>query len=981
MNPLTILLRLLAALSMAAALLAQPASARGLRDYLHTVWTPQNGMAQTTDGWLWLGSSDGLVRFDGVNFEAYAPPGHPELAHMRVVEMHAADNGDLYVSYFPSEVVILRRDGSVDRLPAPAEHRRIPPLAMVVDHDGSLWTIGHGIRHFSKEKWTTVEDGAAWIEDDFYSMLLDQEGRLWAAAPTGIWLLDRGRGRFNKVSDQRGGLATTPGGEVWLLGAGGSRSQRLARAGSNKARPARAGAVVSRLAGQFSADGTLWSLACPDLACLVHDVSDRPAGVVPASEADERVAGADGAAGQEYVGILEDREGNIWIHAQNGLNQFRPKRFLVPAPSLDLTNYFYSAAADGADNVWIAERKSGRLWRLGPDGVPVVVPGKPVHMLASGRDGSLLKANTRSITRVLGDAIETIPLPPGPDGKPVDRELFGLLDDGKRIWTAAADIGAIAWSDGAWRAGADLGLPKGIYFSQAAGPGQLWLVLYTGELLFHDGVTRARYATAPVGTVTGIFPGRQLVVAGSDGLAVLKDGRLQRLGAADPDALRGISGIAVTADDRWLNGVGGVVRVRASDWQQALEYPDRLLRHELFGASDGYPGRASIVWRSPTAISADGRRIWFVGTGGIVGLDSADLRRNGAPPRPVVLDVSTDGTRFDVSGHLQLPPGSQNFRVRFTAPSLRHPERTRFEFRLDGVDNGWRDAGHLRTTSYTNVGPGSYVFRVRAFNEDGVASKQDAAVGIDIEPTLVQSLPFKLALAACLATLLVMLYRLRVRYLTRRIVERLEIKTGERERIARTLHDTFLQTVYVLLLRLRKFAARLPDKDGARQELQAILDETRMVLDAGRDQVHELRVDPRTLEENLQDCAASLRTLHPGVDFALRSDGVAAGADQAVVDEAGAIACEALRNAFTHARARHIAATIRHGRRELRVMVEDDGQGIDPEVIEAGRRDGHWGLVGMRERALRIGARLELRDHDGRGTVMVLTVPLTKGSA
>src|SRR5690606_25880485 len=148
---------------------------------------------------------------------------------------------------------------------------------------------------------------------------------------------------------------------------------------------------------------------------------------------------------------------------------------------------------------------------------------------------------------------------------------------------------------------------------------------------------------------------------------------------------------------------------------------------------------------------------------------------------------------------------------------------------------------------------------------------------------------------------------------TRRIVERLEIKTGERERIARTLHDTFLQTVYLLLLRLRKFAARLPDKDGARQELQAILDQARMVIDAGRDQVHELRVDPRTLEETLQDCAASLRTLHPGVDFALRSDGVAAGADQAVVDEAGAIACEALRNAFTHARARHIAATVRHG--------------------------------------------------------------------
>ncbi len=122
-----------------------------------------------------------------------------------------------------------------------------------------------------------------------------------------------------------------------------------------------------------------------------------------------------------------------------------------------------------------------------------------------------------------------------------------------------------------------------------------------------------------------------------------------------------------------------------------------------------------------------------------------------------MLDVSTDQTRFDAAGDLRLPPGSQSFRVRFTAPLLRQPERTRFEFRLDGVDAGWRDAGNRRTTSYTNVAPGDYVFRVRAFNEDGVPSERDATVRMTVEPTLVQTLPFKLAVAAALAALLVML--------------------------------------------------------------------------------------------------------------------------------------------------------------------------------------------------------------------------------
>lgn len=792
-----------------------------------------------------------------------------------------------------------------------------------------------------------------------------------------------GKGRFEKISAMRGGLAIRPNGDVWLLGAYGGSSQRLAEAGATKARPARIGAVVSRFAGQFSADGTLWALACPDRICLVHDMARHPTALHAQRDADERIPSDEGAAGQENLGILEDREGNLWVHANNGLNQFRPKRFLLPSPGLNLTDHFYSMATDGAGQVWVAERISGKLWRLAPDGVQHAEPGAPVHMLARGRDGALLKADRRSIVRVRGDTAQTIPLPPGPDGKPLDRQLFGLLDDGKRIWTAAADTGSIAWSDGAWRSRAQLGLPERVYLVEAGGPGQLWLVIGNGELVHYDDGKLARYDARLVGMATGIFPGKRLVVGGSDGLAVLKDGKLQPLAAAGPDsdALRAISGIAVTADgDRWLNGVSGVVRVRAADWQRALDNPAAPLRYELFGVADGYPGRASILWRAPTAHSGDGRHVWFISSRGIVGLDSADLRRNPAPPHPVVLDISTDDARFAATKGLRLPPGSHSFRIRYTAPTLRQPERTRFEFRLDGVDAGWRDAGNRRTTSYTNVAPGDYVFRVRAFNEDGLQSKEEAAVRMTVEPTLVQTLPFKLALAAAIIALLALLYRLRVGYLTRRITERMDIKTAERERIARILHDSFLQSIYVLMLRLRKFTAKLPEQDGTRQELQAILDDARKVIDEGRDEVHELRA-VRTVEEIVRDCVEGLRLLHPQVDVELRADGAPPELDQRLVDEAGAIACEALRNAFMHAQARRIVVTIAHGRHALSVLVEDDGRGIEREVVDAGRRDGHWGLVGMRERAARIGARLDLRSDAGNGTAVKLSVPLPRMAA
>ncbi|MDY0976183.1 triple tyrosine motif-containing protein [Massilia sp. CFBP9012] len=984
------LLRLLPACMVALALFCTPAGARGLKDYQRIAWTQEQGapsnimsMAQTTDGWLWVGSDDGLFRFDGVSFEPYLPPGPRGSAHARVVDLHAADNGDLYVSFFPNDVAVIGRDGSFTLLPSPDEFRKQPPGVLVLDHDGSLWTIGHGIRRFANGRWTTVENDPAWVSGDLYSMLLDQDGRLWAAAQSGTWLLDRARGRFDKVSDQGGGLALSPDGAPWVIGRHGGPAVRLAGSLSGKPRPARAGAVVSRVAGQFAADGTLWALGCPDTACLVHDVARHPGAVDPRRAADERIASDDGAQGKEFPIILEDRERNIWINANGTLHQFRPKRFLVPAPKLDLTDYFYSLAATGDRQFWVAETVSGTLWRLGPDGAPVAEPGEPVRMLASGRDGALLKADKHKITRVRGDSAEIIPLPPGRDGKPVDRQLFGMLDDGKRLWTSSLDTGPIAWTDGKWQTGAQLGLPIRIYFLQADGPGQLWLVHLDDTLVHYDNGKLTPHGKPPVGTVTGIFPGTQLVIGGAEGLAVLRDGKFHLLSSSDPDALRGVSGIAVTANgDRWLNGVRGVVHVRAADWQRALERPGALLRHELFGASDGYPGRSSVMWRVPSAFSPDGRHVWFLGTRGIVGLDSADLHRNAAPPTPVVLDLSTETQRFAAAADLRLPPGSQDFRVRFTAPSLRQPERIRFEYRLDGFDAAWRDGGNRRTTSYTNVAPGDYVLRVRAFNEDGVASRQDATLPITIEPTLAQSLAFRVALALLLLALLVLLYRLRVRHLGRRILERAEIKLSERERIARTLHDSFLQSLYLLILRLRKIEARLPEHETARHELRTVLGEAQGVMDEGREQVHELRARTgRTLADTVRECASGLQVIHPEVRFALHEQAALAELDQALIDEAGAIACEALRNAFTHAQARNIAVQTAVGKRELVLTVSDDGRGMAPAVLAAGLRDGHWGMVGMHERAARIGARLDIRSDAASGTIVTLAIPLDRRTA
>jgi signal transduction histidine kinase/ligand-binding sensor domain-containing protein len=936
-----------------------------LLDYSHTQWTGAEGapsgigsMAQTTDGWLWLGTADGLYRFDGVRFERYTLPPQQGLNRDRINLVRAAPNGDLYITYHAEGMSVLHPDGRVEAVNAPQSIRNsVGEIA--IDSDGSMWVVAGNIQHFKDGKWQVVDDSEEWRTSRGISMLLDSRGGLWAGSDHGAWRLDRNTGRFIKMADGGGQLLMAPDGGLWQVRAADDVRVLAAPSGS---RPASYPYGESTFGGMFDREGTLWLLNCSALACRVRPDGNGAVG---------RVGDVHRLSGRETQTILEDREGNIWIATENGIDRFRRNR--LRQSGLPGAGVKYSLATDGRGKMWAADIISGSLWRLAAGSAPQLAQPAPVTLVANGRQGAVLVGDQHSIEVQRPDGKQVIPLPPGADGKPRDYHMVGILDDGKVLWTATLETGLIGWRDGKWLPHSAFNLPAKIFQSGPAGVGQLWLATGDGTLVFYDNDKLSTYDIHALGMAASVFLNGEPFVSGTGGSGVFKHGKLTMLSAANPDVLRNISGLAKTADgDRWLNGSAGLLHVRAADWQRILDDPTQPLRYELLGALDGYPGRAAIETRWPSLMSPDGRHLWLLATGGVMQVDTAQLHRNYAVPLPVLVAVEADDRVYPASRAVLLPPGSERFRIDYTAPLLRAPEGARFQYWLEGVDPHWQDAGARRSAFYTNVGAGAYVFHLRVINEDGVASTQDVAMRVVVAPTLTQSLWFRIACGLALAALLYLLYHYRVRYLTRQLAQRLEARTAERERIAVELHDTVLQSMHGVILSAENAADQMVGQPEARDRMVQVIQNANDAIMEGRDRVQSLR---HGSEDELVDMFDKLVEREAAaVPIRVEQTGVSRALHLVVKDELFVIGREALRNAARHAQASDIAVRLTYGGKELLLEIVDNGVGIPAEVLAAGGRTGHMGLAAMRRRTTQIGGKCNIESLPGQ-TVLRIAVP------
>lgn len=981
----TLLLAAVAAASApSAAFAAAPAIATAAPEnrnfpLLHTRWLARDGaprnieaIAQTPDGWLWLGSTDGLYRFDGARFTRYQPPPGVRMS-TNIHDLGTLPDGSLWLSPFFGGLYLIK--GERIRIFAPGAG--FPPGApngLTATADGRLWlAVDSGLFVLAPgtRDWRLVNEEMG-LSEGASDLLLGRDGTLWVQTSTGNYAMRPGEARFRLVAPTSpGSLVEGPDGAVWAIDAtrrglarldGGATPPELDAA--FRRMPLTAGFHVDKHGGfWFGGEPGVVRIALREGRVETHPFTSRQ-----------------GLSGNEPIAAFTDREGNVWISTESGLDQFRPSRMREIVLPDSMADARPLAAGPGGE-LWIDTSFLRDVHDTPRDYGPARTRDTIVHQLHRDRHGDILFGTYSRLWKLDGFARIPVPLPPEVEALTLQPIYAIARDHEDGLWVSIGRRGAWRMKDGAWvRHGGVAGLKDFQTTAIVAGPDRrLWFGSVNNALaVLRDGAAR-RFGAAEgidIGAVLSILPDAGGAwLGGDEGLARFDGRRALRIQGEDGEQFQGGTGLVREPGGRlWINGARGLAAIEDGELRKALADPAYRVRYRRYDEHDGLRGAPGVLYPSPSMVRTPDGHLVISTTGGVFHLDPARLVSNRTAPPVLVTGLSDGARRYPLSAPVSLPAAPESVRIDYTALSLALPQRVRFQYRLEGVDSGWQDAGNRRAAFYTRLGPGDYRFRVRAANEDGVWNEEGAQLRFTIAPTVFQRWWFQLACALALVLLVYALHRLRLRIALRRLGRSFEARVAERERIARDLHDTLLQSVQGLILHFRRIALRTPDNAPTRPLMQEALALATEVLEEGRDKLGGLRtaVDSADLAGLLETHGRRLSAQH-GAAFALRQDGRVRRLRAPVLDELLAIAREAVRNAFLHAQAGRIEVALHYGERELALEVRDDGVGIEAAAQDG--RAGHWGIPGMRERAAELGATIELRSAPARGCAWQLRLP------
>ena len=963
---------------------------------VHDYWTAKEGapgdiqaLAQTSDGFLWIGSPSGLFRFDGTRFERFNSPFGDRLLSTNVMCLLAPTSGGLWIGYTFGGFSFLD-NGHVKNYAL-----EVPVRYLAQARNGILWAAtSAGLWKFERSNWRQV--GAEWNAPTgtVLQVAFDADGTLWVLTgvdwgPMDLIYLKAGSRQFRTAARN-----------VFVLGF------TLNANGEAVTEP------EPKLPSPSSLDHSDLPLsAWPVLLKDSHQIVDRNNGVWIAPKAptvvmrvssDDRlndaVARASTANSETWdfspfpLAKLVDREGNVWFGEIKGLHRFWYSPFhKLELPKTAAENVSFALAPDDHGAIWMSVGgwyTPSTLLRSSGDGAERQAIQAEIDAPFAHRapDGTLWFIGKDCLLHLVGRKFVRVSLPPAVANQA--SYLQAITEDPRRgMWVSFLRYGLYRLADGGWAPyGGYEELPKREVLAEFTdSSGRVWLGYVKNQLAFLDGDHVRVFGSADglrLGNITAIHGrGQRIWIGGEFGLALFDDGHLQNISAVDDQWLRGISGIVETSNgDLWLNGLSGIFHISNAEISEVLRNSSYRLKGEHFGRRDGLPGVPTQLHPLPTAIEGTDGRLWFALQNGVVWLDPANYSEHRvAPPAIAIESVSADDKAYAPTSLPSFAARTSSVQISYASVSLSDPDAIHFRYKLQETDLDWHETATASPVTYRNLPPGSYHFDVTASDTNGLWSDKVATASFTILPAFYQTFWFRSLCMIAFLMLLAGVYQLRLKQLRLQYSIRCEERVNERTRIARDLHDTLLQTFQGALLNFHAVTYKLVDRPEAKTALENVIEQARQAITEGRNAIQGLRFSTHegsNLEAAISRCAQQLAAnqSEPALEFQVNIEGATRPLAPFLANEIYHIAVEALRNAFQHAHARHVEVEIRYGVREFRLRVRDNGKGVDPKVLEAGRV-GHYGLAGMRERTKLAGGRLVFWSEVDTGTELEFTVP------
>lgn len=985
-----------------AVLLATPGWAldprQPLRELHHQRWTELEGgpaevvsIAQTPDGFLWLATGSGLVRFDGqrflrVNLFPDQPTRGQGLSHVL-----AMADGSLWLGLRTGSLAVHRlADGTLRRYGKEEGLIGNRVIAFAHDDAGAVWALTFaGLLRFDGQRWHKQRDEVGYPYDDGFSLYRLGDGRLAVnSVDGGVYLRPAAGGAFQRQTGQPRTAQQTfeADGTHWVWQQDGLLRRLPPGAPEDRWR------LPASSMGNLRSDGrgNLWAT---DHATGLRRVRHLPGAAAGTATEVEAFSARQGLSSDAVLDLFVDRDGDLWVGTLRGLDHFsRPGVHPAPAPWDTLGPALAPSAGAGVCLIspWAQPACVTAAGDVRPQ------PGWPGDnggsAVARDRQGQVWFGGQMGLWPAQpGNASQRIPWPGAPGtALPLFSFAFGPDDS---LWAAVGAAGVLQRQGGRWLP-RDERLPAGTAVAVAVDEaGATWIAQAEGRVLRLRGDELRRF-DLPAGRVGTLqLAAGQVWVGGEFGLAAISGDQLRPVPPVDGRPLGLVMGIVQTADGSlWLNEAEGVVQVDAASLRRWLADPAAPLAGRRRGREDGLPGTLPPTRPSPSMVLADDGRLWITRTAALYWLDPQQPLPAVRPSAPVVDELQAAGRRWPLAGTggrpagpTVLPAGTTQLRIAYGAANLQAPDRTRYRHRLVGLESDWQPPDSRREASYTNLPPGDYVFELESGTDDPAwQASGRTTLPLRITPALHQMAAFQagMGLAALLAGW--GLWRAATRRALQRMRHRLQVQQAERERIARDLHDHLLQGTTALTLQVQASVDTLPDDHPARQRLALALDRADDALRETRARVEGLRAhaDGRALLPALQVAVAEVvggTTAQPVV--AVRSSGEPRPLWPWATAELYEVALEALRNALAHAQARHITLLLHFAPDALHLTVRDDGRGLPADLDLAQGRPGHFGLRNIRERAALLRAVPVWRAAEGGGTELWLRVDAARAYA